>query len=155
LELLTVEKELIPYNDKLIEILEADHKILLKVYTEIMEQAGKKDYSSLTTLLKTFLKILRKHLSKERIDLYMYIELVLSKKLKNYDKKVFRDLRLELSTIAIKASSALNQYIHTPVTDKTVKQFTKDFTALGGVLVNRIEREEKNIFPIYSNSAIN
>ena len=147
-------KELIAYDDKLIATLKTEHQDLLAVYGSIMELAEKKDYSLLTPTLVNFLDALRAHLNAERIDLYMYIELVLCKQRNICDKDSFRDLRLELSKIVIAASNAVNQYVNVPVDDNTVEKFIEDFTGLGQVLVGRIEQEEGKIFSIYSGSEL-
>ena len=144
-------RELIPYNNRLIPLLEEDHKKLLSIFTSIVGHASDRNYAALTLGLNDFSDLLKNHLRKEGLDLYMYLELVVGKEEGQNDSKVFREFRLEMKGIAVAVSSAINKYTNIPVTDDTVDQFISDFTDLGDVLVDRIEREEQILYPIYEN----
>lgn len=143
-------KSVIPYNPELIEGLQEDHKALLTIYSKIMEHAKAKQYAELTFGLDGFDELLKSHLRKESHELYMYLEFVVAKDEGNEDRKMFRDFRLEMKEIAVTVRGFVNQYTNIPVTNTTVDQFIADFTQLGGVLVERINREEKNLYLIYN-----
>lgn len=145
------QKKIIPYNAQLITGLEADHQELLLYYSKIMKYANNKQYTQLTLSLNQFSKLLKSHLRKESISLYMYLEFVIVKKKGMKDRKTFRDFRLEMKSISMAVSSAINLYTNTPVTDQTVDKFIQDFTEIGNILVDRIKREEKKLYPIYLN----
>jgi hypothetical protein len=145
------KENVIPYNAQLITGLKAEHQELLMYYTRIMRHANNKQYTQLTLGLNQFSELLKSHLRKESIYLYMYLEFVIVKKKGMKDRKTFRDFRLEMKNISMAVSSAINLYINTPVTDQTVDQFIQNFTEIGNILVDRIKREEKNLYPIYLN----
>jgi hypothetical protein len=143
------KKHIIPYKPNLIADLESDHKNLLISYKRIMNSADKKQYAKLTLCLNGFSELLKSHLRKESIYLYMYLEFVIGKENGIMDSKIFRAFRLEMKNISVAVSGAINLYTNTPVTDETVDKFIKDFSEIGSILVDRIEREEKNLYPIY------
>jgi hypothetical protein len=139
------------YNSGLIHVLEDDHKVLLSLYTHIMKCATNKQYNALKKGLNDFGERLTTHLRKESIDLYMYLEFVVVKADAVETRETFSSFRLEMKEISIAVSSVLNHYDNTPVTNETVDKFLIDFEELGVILVDRIKREEKTLYPIYMN----
>ncbi len=137
------------YNSKLINGLEKDHQVLLSLHAYIMKSATNKEYNSLSKAMVDFSEILTTHLRKESIDLYMYLEFVVIKTDETDTRETFRAFRLEMKKISITVSSILHHYENTPVTDQTVEKFLIDFKELGNILVDRIQREEKILYPIY------
>ncbi|MCK4842127.1 MAG: hemerythrin domain-containing protein [Methylococcales bacterium] len=136
----------IPYNPELIDSLKTEHQDLLSSFGHIMDSAEKKRYPLLAKTLKDFSNLLNAHLTKEGIELYVFLEF--STHIDNPD--VFRDFRREMSEIASVVMGVINRYTKKAVSDETVDQFIKEFTELGGVLVDRIEREENMLYTLYS-----
>jgi hypothetical protein len=145
------QNNMLIYNSKLIKGLEKDHQVLLSLHTYILKSAINKEYHALAKGMIDFSEILITHLRKESIDLYMYLEFVVIKADETDTRETFRSFRLEMKNISIKVSSILHHYENTPVTDQTVEKFLIDFKELGEILVDRIQREEKILYPIYIN----
>ncbi|MCK5812865.1 MAG: hemerythrin domain-containing protein [Cocleimonas sp.] len=145
------ENKVIIYNSELIRVLEKDHQVLLSLHAYLMKCAINKEYESLVRAMNDFSSILATHLRKESIDLYMYLEFIVVKADETDTRETFRSFRLEMKKISIQVSSILHHYENTPVTDQTVEKFLIDFKELGEILVDRIKREEKILYPIYIN----
>jgi hypothetical protein len=145
------KKQILVYNSELIHSLEQDHQVLLSLYTDIMKYATNRQYHSLAQGLNDFSERLTTHLRKEGIDLYMYLEFVVAKRDAVDTRETLRDFRLEMKEISIAVSSVLHHYENMPVTHETVEKFLIDFKELGRILVDRIAREEKTLYPIYMN----
>jgi len=145
------KKQILVYNSELIDSLEQDHQILLSLYTDIMKYAANREYTLLAQGLSNFSELLTTHLRKESIDLYMYLEFVVVKGDAVDTRGTLRAFRLEMKEISIAVSSMLHHYENMPVTYKTVEKFLVDFKELGRILVDRIAREEKTLYPIYMN----
>lgn len=143
------EIKTVAYNSDLIMSLEADHKVLLSSYVRIMKYARNKQYAKLTLELNDFSDILKAHLRKEEHSLYMYLEFVLGDKNKKRHREEFRDLHLEMKSIAKAVTTGISKYTNIPVTNLTIEQFIIDFTVLGSVLSKRIKKEEDKLYPIY------
>lgn len=139
------ENTSLSFKPELIPSLKSEHQHLLSLYTLIMGFAEKKNYSLLTEVLAEFDCLLKDHLGKEGIELYVGLEF--SPNID--DPKIFRDFRREMSNIASIVVKAINKHTKKAVTDETVDQFIKEFSDLGGVLVERIEREESVLYPLY------
>jgi len=139
------KKAVIPFNPELISSLTSDHHKLLESFKLILESAKKKHYPLLMTTLNEFSNTLNAHLSREGVELYVYLELTAL----GDDRQTFRDFRIEMGEIASTVTNVINTYKNSPVTDENVEQFTKDFSGLGGVLVDRIDREEGTLYPLY------
>ena len=143
--------QILTYKSNLIPVLKEDHQALLPLHTSILWYANNRKYKELEKGLNAFGERLKIHLRKETIDLYIYLEFIIAKEIEIKQRKTFREFRLEMKRISVAVSSALNQYENTPITDETVKQFLIDFKELGRILIDRIEKEEKMLYPIYTN----
>ncbi len=135
----------ISFNPMLIEGLKFEHQNLISIYQHIMDSAEKKEYPILLKALSDFSNALSAHLTKEDIELYIFLEFIAQGK----DREVIRDFRLEMGGIAKIVIGVINKYNNTAVSDENVVDFIQEFSELGGVLVDRIEREEATLYPLY------
>lgn len=144
-------RRLLAFNGYLIEDLENDHNLLLCNYEKLMECARENNFLLLSRLLGDFTVLITNHLHKEDDELYGYLENMA--KLKNETEvKVFRQFRSEMKNISVTIFSTINQNPNIPVTSDTVEGFIADFTELGEILTERIQREESILYPMYTKS---
>ncbi len=135
------------YKENLVINLEADHQELLSLYQKIMTEAKNNSFHTLHIELSTFKIKLKEHLAKEFKDLYVFIEFVVAD---GSDKSSVREFRSEMNTIAIQVMNTLNQYQQSHVNKNNIDEFIKSFEAIGGILVDRIMREETLLYPMYA-----
>ncbi len=138
------------YDPNLIDSLKAEHRAILSIFKKVMECAGKKQYSILTQELNKFAKLFNTHLKTENVSLYMYLEHFSDQTEANKNSRTkSHDFRLEMNELTRGTASVINKYTHTPVTDATVPLFVKEFSDMGKSLIDRITREEQNLYPLY------
>lgn len=135
------------YKENLVINLEAEHQALLLSYQKIMNHAKEHDFNMLRTELATFKIKLKEHLAIEFKDLYTFVEFMVTDE---NDKSNVRKFRSEMNTIAIQVMNSLNYYQQNPVNKQSVNEFIKGFEEIGGVLVDRIMREETLLYPMYA-----
>jgi len=137
----------ISYDDNLIETFQDEHQTLLKLFGIIKSAAEQKDFKLVQVKLKQFTSILRGHLLTENVKLYVY----LSKELANdpENKEIIMSFRREMMQIG----KVVNQFVTAyskPVWSTDMREyFLPEFLDIGEVLVERIEREENTLYPLY------
>jgi len=138
----------ISYNPELIKRLVSEHQYLLGIYTAIISASESRDYELLKEKLNDFGINLKAHLLTEHIELYIYLEYILSS-----DQKTFRymhELRMEMDEISSEVIGFLHTYRSNPVNDQNVEKFQKQFEKIGHILSERIQREEKTLYTLYT-----
>ncbi len=144
---ITANKAAVRYNSNLISELVKEHEALLKVYTKMLSAIETKNFSSIAQYLKEFDQGLRTHLLREHVELYVYLEYILSKRTRAFQE--MHNLRLEMDHISTEVITFLNVHQAAPVNEKTIAQFEHDFIQIGEVLVGRIQREENSLYTLY------
>lgn len=137
----------IHYNPELVTQLQKDHQELLALYGKIKERFEQGDYKEVTHLLNTFRQALQGHLLTENIRLYIYLERSMDQDELNGD--LVRGFRREMDGIAKVAMAFLKKYEMIGVDAELAKPFAAEFANLGQVLVERINREENTLYPLY------
>ena len=64
----------IRFDPKLVSELKSDHQKLVKLFTELVSIAGQRDSQLLTKNLSNFGSLLRGHILKENVRLYVYLK---------------------------------------------------------------------------------
>lgn len=147
-----VSKAKVPtYDNALIVTLENDHKVMMSTFEKMMESAKEGNYLLLAHLLEDFTTLCANHIKKEDDELYMYLDHIIKTKSKA-EVKVFSEYRFEMKNISTSIFNTINQNPNIPVSEDTAEAFISDFDVLGNVLKDRIEREERILYPIYANS---
>jgi len=144
---ITASKAAVRYNSNLISELVKEHEVLLKVYTKMLSAIETKNFSLITQYLDEFDQKLRAHLLREHVELYVYLEYILSKQTRAFQE--MHNLRVEMDHISTEVITFLNIHQTIPVNEKTVAQFEHDFVQIGEVLVGRIQREENSLYTLY------
>ena len=137
----------IRYSPELISDLKGEHQALLDLYTEIKTGFDNAQYETVSELLDRFRGVLQGHLLTENIRLYIYLERQFAHDDTNVE--LIRDFRREMDQIGRTAMNFLRKYEAIGVDRDLATAFDRDFSELGEVLTQRIEREEKTLYPLY------
>ncbi len=134
------------YPDLVPELLD-DHQILLGLFTEVTKTYEAKDYARLPGLLSEFGSLLRGHLLKENIKLYIYLQHALANDPEN--SALMQEFRTEMHGISKAVTKFLKHYSVEDWGEQRRSAFGDDLGAIGKVLVKRIETEESVLYPLY------
>ena len=105
------------------------------------------DYEEVAKKLVHFRSSLQAHLLTENVRLYIY----LSHRLANdeINSELIHEFRREMDAIARVAMNFLKKYDTIGVDKELAGAFAKDFATIGQVLTERIEKEERVLYPLY------
>lgn len=145
------KNDLPAYDLSLVGSLKYDHEQILVIYENIISAAEEKEYPKIQLLLKDFTVALTNHIQQEDEQLYGYLKTLAEQESKT-TKKVIDRFTSEMKNISIEIFSFLSQSPCIPVNDNTVDKFIVRFNEIGKELLNRINHEEKVLYPIYANS---
>lgn len=137
----------IRYSPDLIDSLQSDHKTLLELYGDIQKAFEEQRYPDVSSMLETFKSGLSAHLLTENVRLYIYLDRSLAHDHTNSD--LIRGFRKEMDDIAKVALGFLKKYETIGVDETLANHFAKDFATIGKVLVERIQKEERVLYPLY------
>ncbi|SCZ58485.1 hemerythrin domain-containing protein [Thiohalomonas denitrificans] len=137
----------IRYSPELVEKLKEDHKDLIELYGQIAEEFAQADYKAVSQSLARFRGLLQGHLLTENVRLYIYLD----RQFAHDDTKseLIRKFRREMDGIGRAATNFLRKYEAIGVNTELADAFKRDFNEVGQVLVQRIEREESTLYPLY------
>jgi len=141
----------IEFDSGLIHHLENDHKELLDLYNQVLGSAKNNEFNILQLSLVEFATSFTTHIEIEDEQLYGYLIDLASGK-SALEQKVVSDFADEMKKISVSIFEMLSQSPYIPVTKYTVSKFITEFEKIGEMLTDRIEREEKVLYPIYENS---
>lgn len=137
----------IHYHPDLIDQLKNDHQDLLGIFGGIKSSFEAGDYGKTAKTLADFRSALQGHLLTENVRLYIYLERCLSNDEMNYD--LMRELRREMDGIGRTAMGFLKKYETIGIDKDLAASFAKDLDTIGSVLVQRINKEESVLYPLY------
>ncbi len=139
------------YDTSLIGALKSDHEDIVILYNQVLKTARSRDYIALQRMLGEFATLHTNHTQMEDERIYGYLKTLASKK-SHVEQRVLADFSSEMKNISISIFSSVSQSPNIPVNDKTVEAFIEEFSLMGFILQDRIEREECILYPIYENS---
>lgn len=142
----------IAFHPSLIEELEADHAALLVVYGELGSAVERAQWDQVGPMLIKLRSMLTDHLLKEGVKLYCYLQGVFADD--DDVSSLFRHFKTEMGGIGKVAFAFVDRYaaagaLKTPTAQAA---FAEEYATIGKVLVDRIEREEKQLYPLYNSS---
>jgi regulator of sigma D len=140
----------IHYLDHLIDDLQGDHKVLLNIFGKIQNEFNKGRYNEVTVQLKQFRRAITDHLLVENIQLYIYLSHEFAQDEVTTD--LVKEFKREMNQISKVVIAFLTKYEAIGVDKQLASTFAKDLTAIGAALVERIEREEHTLYPLYMSS---
>lgn len=146
----TPKIDLPAYRYGLTESFIEDHKEILSIYENIINNAKDREYTTMPLMLSNFSKKCLSHFNNEE-ELYGFMKALASSR-SEIERKVAREFSQEMKNLSVSLFTILNQSNYIPVSDNTVDGFIREFEELGNILQERISREEKILYPMYENS---
>lgn len=143
-----IELGKIPYYPQLIQELEHDHQALDMLEQGIRRAFLRKDLAQTSRRLKKFASLLRGHILKENVRLYVYLQQQFTNDEFNLD--IIKYFRREMNGIARASLQFLEQYEwidQLPAEELTT--FLADLESIGKVVHARMLREEQDLYPLY------
>ena len=137
----------IRFHPELVPELLDDHQVLLKLFGEIAEANKLGEFEKLPGMLREFGNVLRGHLLKENVKLYIYLQHALANDPDN--AALMQGFRTEMHGISKAVTKFLKHYGQKEWDQQRREQFGVDLEAIGGVLVKRIDTEEEVLYPLY------
>ncbi len=137
----------IKYDPSLVESLEKDHRELVALFKEIGQCAKLDEYGDVPALLLSFKTRLEAHLIAENVRFYNYVENTLQDDAEN--SMLIRSFRREMNSIARGVVDFVKKYQVASFDARGRAEFMEDYSTVGGLLTQRIEREENSLYPLY------
>jgi len=138
----------IRYHPELIDKLTGDHRMLLGLFGETSDAAARGDVAVAAERLEAFRTALQGHLLTENIRLYVYLEHLFADDPSSFS--LIHSFRHEMDGIGKAVIKFLLKYEGLATRPELAEAFSQDLAAVGKVLVNRIEREEGTLYPLYA-----
>ncbi|WP_395788109.1 hemerythrin domain-containing protein [Aquimonas sp.] len=135
------------YDSRLIESLKHDHHSLVELFQQIGQTAERGRFNELPALLIAFKTGLESHVIAENVRFYNYVENSLASDEENL--ALIRSFRREMNSIARGVVDFVKKYQRAPFNDGSRETFLRDYAVVGGLLSQRIQREEANLYPLY------
>lgn len=136
------------YDPGLIDKLKSDHKVLLGVFTRLVDSAKEKKFEKAKQYISELDNGLRAHLLLENIKLYVY--LVHAQANNQGTSAIIQEFRDEMDAIGRVVTSFINKYKKADFSNEQIQaDLVTDLGVIGGALVDRIKREEQVLYPIY------
>ncbi|MBE9515761.1 MAG: hemerythrin domain-containing protein [Proteobacteria bacterium] len=138
----------IHYHPELIDKLTNDHKILIAIYTRIHKSIDAGDVQSAVAYLNKFKAVLQEHLLLENVKLYVYLSHQLAADESKSD--TILGFRREMGKIGGVVMDFLRTYTEQPLDASRLDEFKQELTGIGAALTDRIEREERDLYTLYT-----
>lgn len=137
----------IRYSPQLLPGLLHDHRELLAVYAEIERMAVDGRCATLTGALAGFKSRFDLHVLNENLHFYGYLEERLGRRTELLAQ--VKQWRAEMGVISRGVAKFVRKYDEAGVRPANVASFLEELRALGAQLKQRLEREEKEFYPLY------
>jgi len=132
----------------LVDTLQDDHKELLNMYTDVLNDAQSNKLQDISNKLKKFKDDFGSHLNTENTKFYGYLEQQLEPN--SSESKEMRSFRRNMRNIETNVNKFLNYWIDNGVTQESLHTFLEESGQIGDALVQRISEEEQKLYPIYA-----
>lgn len=141
----------IGYDPLLLQRLRADQQRMLELFTQTQALLNSRDYGGVYRKLGELRIVLQDHLMTANVKFYVYM----SRLLANDPAKsaIINDCRREMLANSRQLMDFLRTYTAVRLDDNLAETFQIDLLVIGSVLVQRIEREQTTLFPLYSATA--
>ncbi|MBZ0126685.1 MAG: hemerythrin HHE cation-binding protein [Rhodocyclales bacterium] len=138
----------IRFHPELVAELKHDHQVLLTLFASIQSAFKEGRLQAVVEHLEAFRTSIQSHLLKENVRLYIYLEHQLAGDETSH--QLIHDFRHEMDGIGKAVVAFLAKYKDLSVDGNLVASFGRDLEAVGKVLVDRIQREEETLYPLYA-----
>lgn len=136
------------FSWQLINDLRGDHAELLEQYAGIEKLAVEGRYASIPPVLSAFKANFDIHILNENLHFYCYVEQKLSGTPDKLD--VIKAFRTEMNGIARGVVNFVKKYNMAGVRPSNGGEFLVELRQVGKLLVQRIQREEQDLYPLYT-----
>ncbi len=137
----------IAYSSDLVPQLKEDHRRLLETFGLINTAFSRNDLVSTAKYLEDFRGGVLAHLLTENIRFYIYLEHAFAQDLESFN--LMHGFRQEMDTIGKAVLAFLTKYKDIDTQPNLAVSFGKDLENVGGILSERIKREEETLYPLY------
>ncbi len=137
----------IRYSADLVDRLVRDHRLMLERFGAIREAAHAGRLDEVVPLLERFRIDLHAHLLVENVRLYVYLEHTLADDPVSH--ALMHEFRHDMDEIGKKVVAFLARYVRLGEDPALAASFVADLERVGTVLVDRIQREEDALYPLY------
>ena len=120
---------------------------MLDIYGRVLKSVEAKDWAGVASLLVQFRKGLQDHLLDEAVRLYVYLQKSVDD---DESKDLIRGFRSEMEGIGRVVIKTLDRFEDIAKSDYLQELFESEWKNLGAVLGDRIAREEKTLYPMYT-----
>lgn len=140
----------IGYDPLLINRLKSDQQRMLDLFTQAQLLLTSGDYSGVRHRLGELRVVLQDHLMTASVKFYVYI----SRQVASDSAKALlvNTHRREMLENSRKLMDFLRTYSGAPLDDGNAALFQTELLVIGAALVQRIEREQTSLFPLYRSS---
>jgi hypothetical protein len=135
------------YDSGLVPALKNYHQELVALFEQIGRTYEQRRFTEIPALLTAFKTRLEAHLLTENVRFYNYVESTLRDDAENLS--LIRDFRREMNSIARGVIDFVKKYQAQHDPEHLLHGFLADYRTVGGLLVQRIQREEGNLYPLY------
>jgi len=137
----------ISYRPQLVEELKRDHRQLEFSFGALVAAHREGDFDACVDKLKRFTSILRAHLLKENLHLYVYLKHALRSD--SEATALMNSMRIEMQHIGKTLNAFATEYVSSPWDEAKRYQLGIDLHKIAGVLKQRIATEESTLYPLY------
>ncbi|MGK0272882.1 MAG: regulator of sigma D [Cocleimonas sp.] len=139
------------YDVSLINVLEENHQVMINTYNKVLQTAKDENFINLQLLLVDLLTAFTKHVHVEDQLINGYLK-ILAKRKSRVEEKIITKYSLEIKDISITIFSFFSQNPFIPVNKTNSEMFIIELEVIGQILQDRIDREERILYPIFKNS---
>lgn len=143
----TVESTSFAYAPELIAGLQAEHRGLLRRFVELEKLVGTRHFDAIPHNLAAFKSKFNVHMLRENLHCYGYLEQGLAGR--PADLATARRFRGEIDAIARGVLDFVERYRSAGVRPANAQDFVTGLRAVGNTLLQRFQREEKELFVLY------
>lgn len=137
----------ISFNPELVPQLKADHQKLLAIFGSISQAFNAEDLEETVQHLEIFRGAIQNHLLTENVRFYIYLEHALLEDPQSH--ALVHEFRHEMDGIGKAVLAFLGKYRQMSTQPNLAASFGGDLSLIGQVLVERIQREEEILYPLY------
>ena len=139
----------IAYDPLLVRQLIQEHRELVRQFSAFTPSLEANHFEALPALLTEFKTAFDRHLLAENVRFYCYLE-AQARRNDPGRREAIRAFRREMNEIARKVSTFVRDWLASPPDASRRDEFAKGLGQVGGLLLQRIRREEQSLYPLYA-----
>lgn len=137
----------IGYDPLLLDQLRRDHRKILDLFAVTQSLLTSRDYAGVQRKLGEFRVMLQDHLLTTNTKLYIYVSRQLAED--SVYSSLINTVRREMLDNSRRIMDFLRTYCALRLDDNSSQMFQTELLSIGEALMQRVEREESSLFPLY------